>query len=156
MERTIKQNNLKNPIIPNIKQSKGGAKDIYEDEDDDEREERLNREYEATLSKVDSSVTKFYNIDIDNALKFKKAYYERPDGMIDSYDIYIDYNNAKAKIFKIKKRNNKIFSIKIMTGAESTEISRRKLMIDGHPVDNRSIINKIIEVELKNKKSKKK
>ena len=117
-----------------------------EEEDEDEKEERLKREKEDKLAVVDSSIKKFYNIDKENALKFKKAYYESEDGMIDKYKVFIDYNNVKAIIFKIKKKNNKIFSIKIMAGTQSTEIPRRRLMIDGHPVDNRSIINKIIEV----------
>ena len=124
--------------------------DDKEEKDEEEEEEMKKKKEEAQLSRVDSHVTKFYNIDKENALKFKKAFYEREDGMIDTYNVLIDYNNVKARIFKIKKKNNKIFSIKIMAGTESTEIPRRRLMIDGHPVDNRSIINKIIEVCIKN------
>jgi hypothetical protein len=124
-----------------------------EEEDEDAKVERIEREKEAKLSQVNTKVSKFYNIDKENALKFKKAYYERrDDGMIDMFDVYIEYNGVKAKIFKIKKSKNKIFSIKIMAGTESTEIPRRQIMIDGHPVDNRSIINKIVEVCVKKEK----
>jgi hypothetical protein len=115
-----------------------------DEEDEEEKEARLRRKREKKLAKVNTTIQKLYNIDKENAIKFKKAYYEgKRDDLTDS-NIQIDYDTVKAKISKIKVENNKIFSVFIILGSETTEIPRNQIMINGSPVYNRSIIQKIM------------
>jgi ABC-type antimicrobial peptide transport system permease subunit len=115
------------------------------EEDDEDKSERLRKEAESKLAQVNKKNQRLYNIDKENAIKFKKAYYEGHLGDIKKFNVQINYNGVNATIYKIKKKNNKIFSVFIMINSQSTEIARRQLMINGSPVTNLSIINKIME-----------
>ena len=121
--------------------------DADEDEDEkEEKEEKERLEKVAEMKKVKKGVTLLYDLDRDNAIKFKRAYYNSTTGDIKKFNVKIDYKGVPTTIYKIRKRNNKIFSIYIMKNNQSIEISRSNLMIEGTPVSNRSIINKIMEV----------
>ncbi len=130
-----------------------GVKDDDDDDDDDEeneedeeeKEKKKIKDEEKRLSEVNKSNQILYNIDKENAIKFKKAFYESEKGDIKKYGVQIDFNGVSANIFKIKKKNNKIFSVFIMIGNKATEISRKQIMINNSPVANYSIINKIME-----------
>ncbi len=119
--------------------------DDKKEEDEEEQEKKKIKDEERRLAQVNKANQQLYNIDKENAIKFKKAYYESEKGDIKKYGVLIDYNGVKANVFKIKRKNNKIFSLFIMVGSKATEISRKQIMINNSPVANYSIINKIME-----------
>ncbi len=119
--------------------------DNKKEEEEEEKEKKKIKDEERRLAEVNKANQQLYNIDKENAIKFKKAYYESEKGDIKKYGVLIDYNGVKANVFKIKRKNNKIFSLFIMVGSKATEISRKQIMINNSPVANYSIINKIME-----------
>ena len=116
-----------------------------EEEDEDEKEKRKQKQKEKELAHVDKQIKSYYNIDKENAIKFKKAYYEGEKGAITKFGVQIKYNGTDATITRINKKNNKIYSIFIMVGSQGTQLSRNQISIDGVPVYNLSIINMIME-----------
>jgi hypothetical protein len=124
-------------------------KDDDEDEDEEEKEERLKKKEERRLRKVNKFFMKTYNIDKDNAIKFKNAFFNiGKQGDIQEFNVRIKYGKKDAKIINIIIKNNKILKLRIILEDTKriSEIPRNSILIDGHPVGNLSIINKIVEV----------
>ena len=115
------------------------------EEDEEAREERIRKKKENKLKKVNTAIQNLYNIDKENAIKFKKAFYQGNRNDIIDSNIEINYSGVIAKISQIKVKNNKIFSISILRGTQTTVIPRSQIMINGFPVYNKSIIQKIMD-----------
>jgi hypothetical protein len=125
---------------------------VYLDEDEDERDDRLERERikrikekEKQLSQVNTKNIKLYNLDKKNGVEFKRAYYKAEDGNIAPFNVMIDYDGKPAKITKITSFNRKILNISLVTSKnELIQIGREQLSVCGTPVQNFSIIRKIM------------